>query len=282
MISASRLLPLVPATALVLFVIGLPQLLMLRFSLNEYDPAQLMREVLTLGNYLSALSDPFYQDVMLRTLSVAGISTVVCAVLGLPAAYILSRARSEHLKTILLLCVVIPLLIGNAARSVGWIVVLNDRGLINSLLMTLGITNAPIRMMNTTFGVVVSLVSILLPYMIIAIQTVLDGIDRSVEEAAQSLGAGFGTTLRRVLMPMAMPGIYAGVVLTFVLGVGAYAAPVFIGGPSFQMMAPKIYEQILVANNWPMGAALSFILLGFTLIVTTVLTALLQRRYGRL
>lgn len=280
--TTTRLAPLIPATLLVVLVIVLPQLLMLRFSLNQYDTATLMREAFTGQNYIAALFDPFYRDVMLRTVTVAFLSTAVCAVLGVPAGYVLSRAATPRLKTIILLCVIVPLLIGNAARSVGWIVVLSDRGAINSLLMNIGLIDTPIRMMNTTFGVVVSLVSILLPYMIIAVQSVLDGINQTVEEAALSLGADFKTMMWRVLLPLAMPGVFVGIVLTFVLGMGAYAAPVFIGGPSFQMMAPKIYEQILVANNWPMGAALSFILLGFTIIVTVVLTTGLQRRYGRL
>lgn len=278
----TRIAPLIPATALVVFIIALPQLLMLRFSVSQYDATSLMREAFTLQNYITAIFDPFYQQVLLRTVIVASLSTAVCAILGVPAAYLLSRAATPRLKTILLLCVITPLLIGNAARSVGWIVVLSDRGAANSVLTTLGLIDAPIRMMNTTFGVVVSLVSILLPYMIITVQSVLDGINKSVEEAALSLGADFQTMLRRILLPLAMPGVFGGIVLTFVLGMGAYAAPVFVGGPSFQMMAPKIYEQILVANNWPMGAALSFILLAFTLLVTVLLTAVLQRRYGKL
>jgi len=281
-VAKTRIAPLIPATALVVFIIALPQLLMLRFSVSQYDATSLMREAFTLQNYITAIFDPFYQQVLLRTVIVASLSTAVCAILGVPAAYLLSRAATPRLKTILLLCVITPLLIGNAARSVGWIVVLSDRGAANSVLTTLGLIDAPIRMMNTTFGVVVSLVSILLPYMIITVQSVLDGINKSVEEAALSLGADFQTMLRRILLPLAMPGVFGGIVLTFVLGMGAYAAPVFVGGPSFQMMAPKIYEQILVANNWPMGAALSFILLAFTLLVTVLLTAVLQRRYGKL
>lgn len=278
----TRIGPLLPATALVVLIIALPQLLMLRFSVNQYDAATLMREAFTLQNYAAVITDPFYQQVMLRTVTVAFLSTVICVVLGVPAAYLLSRAATPRLKTILLLCIIIPLFIGNAARSVGWIVVLSDRGAANGILISLGLVSEPIRMMNTTFGVVVSLVSILLPYMIIAVQSVLDGINKAVEEAALSLGADFQIMLRRILLPLAMPGVFAGIILTFVLGMGAYAAPVFIGGPSYQMMAPKIYEQILVANNWPMGAALSFILLGFTVLITVILTFALQRRYGKL
>jgi putative spermidine/putrescine transport system permease protein len=281
-VTITRIGPLLPATALVVLIIALPQLLMLRFSVNQYDAATLMREAFTLQNYAAVITDPFYQQVMLRTVTVAFLSTVICVVLGVPAAYLLSRAATPRLKTILLLCIIIPLFIGNAARSVGWIVVLSDRGAANGILISLGLVSEPIRMMNTTFGVVVSLVSILLPYMIIAVQSVLDGINKAVEEAALSLGADFQIMLRRILLPLAMPGVFAGIILTFVLGMGAYAAPVFIGGPSYQMMAPKIYEQILVANNWPMGAALSFILLGFTVLITVILTFALQRRYGKL
>lgn len=278
----TQLVPLIPATALVVFVILLPQLLMFRYSLNQYDPAKLMIETLTLENYALAILDPFYQEVLLRTLVVAGISTAVCLVLGFPLAYWISRVSSARLKTLLILMVVIPLLVGNAARTVGWIVLVSDGGAINSALMSLGIMSEPFKIMNTGLGVVISLVSILLPYMVIAMQSVLEGIDQSLEEAALSLGASAWTSTRRIVIPLAMPGIYAGAVLTFVLAMGAYAAPVFIGGPTFHMMAPKVYEQIVTVNNWPMGSTLSFLLLAVTLIITVVVTKLLQRRYGQL
>ncbi|MFC7397895.1 ABC transporter permease [Chelatococcus sp. GCM10030263] len=271
-----------PATALIVFVIVLPQLLLLRFSLNRFDPVQLMVEAVTLDNYVQALTDPFYLSVLTRTFAVSAICVLICLVLGFPLAYTISRTQSRRMKELLFLILITPLLIGNAARTIGWIVMLGEGGAINSTLRATGLIETPLQLMHTTTGVIIGLVSILLPYMVVAIQSVIDGIDPALEEAASGLGAGSLTMARRILVPLAMPGIFAGTILTLVLGMGAYATPVFIGGPAFHMMAPKIYEQIVRANNWPMGATLSFMLLLLSVVVTIVATKTMQKWYGRL
>jgi len=110
---------------------------------------------------------------------------------------------------------------------------------------------------------------------------VIEGIDRSVEEAAFNLGATPLQMARRVLFPLAMPGVLAGTILTFILAMNAYATPVLIGGPSFHMMAPKVYEQALKVFNWPFAASMAFVLMGVTLVLTVTASLALQRRYGK-
>ena len=117
--------------------------------------------------------------------------------------------------------------------------------------------------------------------MVLTLSSVIEGIDRAVEEAAFSLGANPWTMFQRVLVPLAMPGILAGTILTFILAMNAYATPVLLGGPKFQTMGPLVYNQFAQQNNWPFGAAISFILMAATLILTAAANILIQLRYRR-
>lgn len=272
----------VPSLLLVLFGLGLPLLLMARYSLAEFDPRDMAIQGLTLENYAKFLTDPFYRDVLWRTLKVAAMSTLICLLLGVPAAYVISRTRSPGLRTALILCSVIPLLMGNAVRVAGWMVLLADRGLVNETLIQVGLTSEPIRIMYTMTAVLLSLVAVLLPFMIITLQSVFDRVSPVYEEAAASLGARPFTAFTRIFIPLAMPGIYSGGLLVFILGMNAYASPVLLGGPTFHMMAPMVYQQAIEAFNWPFSASLAFVLMVATLVLTVASSLFLQKRYGRM
>ena len=138
-----------------------------------------------------------------------------------------------------------------------------------------------LRMLYTPGAVVVGIVAVVAPYMILTLAAVIEGIPRQVEEAAANLGAGPLTAFRRVVLPLALPGVIAGSVLVFILCMNAYATPVLLGGPSFKMMAPAVYDQFVRGTNWPFGAALAFILLVVTMGLTVVGSLLLGRRYRR-
>jgi putative spermidine/putrescine transport system permease protein len=128
--------------------------------------------------------------------------------------------------------------------------------------------------------VIIGIIAVNLPFMVLTLQSVMEGINRSVEEAAFSLGAPPAQTFCRVLWPLAMPGILAGTILTFILGMNAYATPVLLGGPKFKMMAPLVFGQFQL-NNWPFGAAVAFILMTTTLVLTAIASLAMQRRYRR-
>lgn len=271
---------LLPSLTLVLAGLVLPLVLMGRTSLAVFDPGQVAAEGLTLENYTRFFGDPFYLWILARTLTVAASCTLVCLLLGLPAAYILTRLTSPGLKTALILATIVPLLMGNAVRAAGWMVLLADRGLVNSALLYTGIIVEPVRILYTGTAVVIGLIAVLLPFMIISLQSVFEGIGEIYEEAALSLGARPWSMFFRVLLPLAMPGIFSGCLLCFVLAVNAYATPVLIGGPSFQMMAPKVYEQAIKVYNWPFAASLAFILMGVTFALTVLSSVTLRKRYG--
>ncbi|SEG41198.1 putative spermidine/putrescine transport system permease protein [Methylobacterium sp. 190mf] len=268
-----------PGTLLVVLALLGPLALMLRYSFNRFVPGELMVEGLTLANYAKFLHDSFYRDVLLTTLWVAALSTLICLVLGFPVAYALVRQVGQRWKSKLLILIILPLLMGNAVRTAAWMVILGDKGLLAALLSGVGLT--PTRLMYTPTAVVIGLVSVTLPFMIVTLQSVLERIDPVLEEAAESLGAGHLTILRRVVLPLALPGLLAGTMLCFILSMNAYATPVLIGGPQFHMMAPEVYQQVAKAMNWPFGAALAFVLMSVTLVLTTTANVLVQRRYRR-
>jgi putative spermidine/putrescine transport system permease protein len=250
-----------PAVLITVVFLVLPLTIMFRYSLNRYSPRELMIEAVSFENYARFFTDDFYQGVLGTTVWVSGLVTVLCLVLGLPAAYYIARAPLR-IKGLLIILVVLPLLMGNAVRTASWMVVLGKTGVVNAVLLWLGAIQDGLTILYTPTAVVIGLTSVLLPFMI-------------------NLGAGPITTFFKVIVPLALPGIVAGSVLCFTLSMNAYATPVLIGGPQFHMMGPTIYGQITKAANWPFGAALAFVLMGATLALTFGSTIALQRRWRR-
>jgi len=257
-----------PSLIFVVVLLMGPLLLLGRYSLNHFEPGQFMVDEVTLENYGRFFSDPFYRGVLFRTIGISVLSTIICLALGILPAYYIARVQSGKLKSLLLIMVILPLFMGNAVRVAGWMVLLADRGLLNAFMQALGLTQEPVQMLYTGTAVLVGIVSVNLPFMIITLQSVIEGIDRPLEEAGLNLGANHLQMFRRVLLPLMMPGIITGTVLCFILAMNAYATPLLIGGPKFQMMAPAVYEQITRSSNWPFGAALAFVLMASTLFLT--------------
>ena len=152
-------------------------------------------------------------------------------------------------------------------------------GVINASLMGTGAISQPLEIMFSETAVIIGITAVNLPFMVLTLQSVIEGIDRSVEEAAFNLGATPLQMARRVLLPLAMPGVLAGTILTFILAMNAYATPVLLGGPRFQMMGPMVYNQFIQQNNWPFGGAIAFILMTATLLLTLAANLVVQGRY---
>ena len=267
-----------PASIVVLGIIVVPLFLMLGYSFNHFDPVELMQETLTLENYVKFFGDAYYRKVFMTTLGVAAICTVLALVLGFPVAYFLAKTQSRF-KSLFIVLLVFPLMVGNVVRAAGWMVILGNVGVVNATLMWLGVTDEPIKFMYTPFAVIIGTTAVVMPYMILTLQSVLEGIDFSVEEAAQNLGATFATTFRRIVLPIAAPGVAAGTMLVFILCMNAYATPVLLGGTGLTMMAPSLYDQISKASNWPFGAAMALVLIVTTLILASLSNWLIHRNY---
>jgi putative spermidine/putrescine transport system permease protein len=268
-----------PATVIVVMGLLLPICILFRYSLNQFKPRVMMVEAFTAENYIKFFTDPYYTNIFFTTLKVALICTAICLVLGFPLAYVLARTQTRF-KNILIMLVVLPLFVGNAVRAAGWMTLFGSKGFLNVTLMDLGIISEPMQIMFTEGAVIAGIIAVNLPYMVLTLQSVIEGIERNIEEAAFSLGAGPFAMFRRVLWPLALPGIIAGTILTFILGMNAYATPVLLGGPKFKMMGPLVFGQFQL-NNWPFGAAVSFILMTATLVLTAAANILIQRRYRR-
>ncbi|MCX8997951.1 ABC transporter permease [Rhizobiaceae bacterium BDR2-2] len=266
-----------PATFVAaLGVIG-PMLYLLRYSFNRFDPRLLMIDAFSLENYVKFFTDTYYLSAYYTTLWVAFICTAICLVLAFPLSYVLARTQSRY-KNLMIIGVVVPLFVGNAVRAAGWMSFFGNRGLLNVTLMKIGIIDQPIEIMYTQFAVVVGIIAVNLPYMILSLQSVIESINRNVEEAAFSMGARPMQMFRRVLLPLALPGVAAGTILTFILAMNAYATPVLLGGPSFRMMSPLIYDQFRL-NNWPGSAAIAFILMTTTLLLTILVGIITRQKF---
>jgi putative spermidine/putrescine transport system permease protein len=269
-----------PASLVVLMIIIVPVLILFRYSFNQYDPIELMRSAFTLENYGKFFGDAYYRNVFFTTLWVAALCTGLALVLGFPVAYFLAKTQSRF-KSLFVILLVFPLMVGNVVRAAGWMIVFGNAGALNAVFIALGITDQPVRLLYTPMAVVVGTTAVVMPYMILTLQSVLEGIDFAVEEAAQVLGADFFTTFRRIVLPIAAPGVAAGTMLVFILCMNAYATPVLLGGSGITMMAPALYEQINKASNWPFGAALALILVVGTLAMALLSNWLIHRRYAK-
>ncbi|OZI66402.1 ABC transporter permease [Bordetella genomosp. 11] len=267
-----------PASLVVLLIIVVPLLQLVRYSFNHFDPADMMQAAFTLENYAKFFADPYYRGVFLTTVGVAALCTVLALILGFPVAYFLARTDSRH-KSLFVILLVFPLMVGSVVRAAGWMVILGNAGIVNAVLKGLGLIEHSLQLMYTPTAVVVGTTAVVMPYLILTLQSVLEGMDFSVEEAARNLGAGFFTTFRRVVLPIAAPGVAAGTMLVFILCMNAYATPVLLGGTGLTMMAPALYDQITRASNWPFGSAMALILVCATLLMALLSNWLIHRRY---
>jgi len=248
--------PALSAVALLLFV---PLIFIVVYSFWLRSAAGADQVGFYLDNWQEALSDPFYRDILLNTLKIAAITTLVCALMGYPAAYFI--ARSSGNKAVLLLLLMLPFWISYIIRTMSWINILGVSGAFNSALMAIGILDEPVQMLYNETTVILGLVHFLLPFMVLNVFVSLDGIDRNLEDAANSLGATKWQAFTQVTLPLSLPGLAAGGLLCFVLGAGTYITPLVLGGPTDAMFANLVYEAIITQLNWPLGSALSLMLL---------------------
>jgi putative spermidine/putrescine transport system permease protein len=182
----------------------------------------------SIENYTDFFARPDYVATLLRTFEVAAETSVFSLLLAYPTAYFIARMKGR--RDVLLLFIILPWLVSLVVRTFGWIVLLGNRGVINDVLMASGLIRGPAPLMFNHFGVLVGMVHVFCPFMIIAILNSFFHLDRAMEEAAMSLGAGPWTTFRRVVLPLTMPGVVNGVVIVFLISTGAVVTPLMLGG----------------------------------------------------
>jgi spermidine/putrescine transport system permease protein len=228
----------------------------------------------------SLLFNPAYLYIFGRSILLALVSTVLCMLISFPVAYYMAR-QPENRKNILVMLVTIPFWTNLLIRTYCWILILRDNGVINNTLMGLGVLNQPIPMLYTNFAILVGLVYTFLPFMILPMYSTLEKLDVKLFEAAHDLYATRWQLLRRVVIPLSMPGIVAGFVLVFIPALGAFVAPDLLGGGKNLMIGSLIQLQFSSSRNWPFGAAASLILLALVLISLMIYARTPAAKAGR-
>ena len=218
-------------------------------------------------HYAKFLLDSYYLKVLAETIGFGITAACVSALIGFPVGYSLARLPPQKRRW-RLIAVILPLTLSLVVVVFGWLVVLGRNGLVNSLLMGFGLVDRPQQMLFNRTAVLIVLVQQFLPFMILSVMSVVAQINPAVEQAAANLRANRFTTFRRVVLPLAMPGILTGWTLVFILSASAFITPRLVGGPRVQMVGSLIYEQVLTILNWPFAGAMAFILLVVTLAVT--------------
>ncbi|WP_051089924.1 ABC transporter permease [Novispirillum itersonii] len=241
-----------------------------------YLLAALDREKLADGSIVKAPEQSsIYVDILERTFTVSLSVTLLCLVLGFPVAYLLATLPAKH-ANILMILVLLPFWTSLLVRTAAWVVLLQEQGLVNELLLALGIIEKPIRMIYNRIGVYIAMTHILLPFMILPLYSVMKGIKPHFMRAATSLGATPTEAFVRVYLPMTLPGIGAGALLTFILALGYYITPALVGGAADQMISFFIAFYTSDTVNWGMASALGAVLL----VATLVLYSLYNRLVG--
>jgi spermidine/putrescine transport system permease protein len=213
-----------------------------------------------LDNWVEVLTDRFYLDILAQTLRIAATSTLMCILLGYVPAYFIAMSATRH-KTLLILLLMLPFWISYIIRTMSWINILGVSGALNVFLMWTGIISEPLQILYNEGTVVLGLVHFLLPFMILNVYVSLEGLDRNLIDAARSLGCTGWQAFWEVTLPLSLPGLAAGSLLCFVLGAGTYITPMVLGGPRDAMFANLVFEAIITQLNWPLGSALSLVLL---------------------
>jgi spermidine/putrescine transport system permease protein len=221
------------------------------------------------GNYLTLITDPQYYQVLLRTLKIASLVSIFAFLIAYPLTYFLVfRIKSAKLRSVLYIAVIVPLWVSYLLRAYTWKTILGSSGVLNSFLIWTGILDQPADIfLYSQFAMVIVLTYIYIPFLVMPVYSSLEKIPRNLVEASKDLGVGRWQTFLRVTLPLSVPGILAGMTFTFCLTMGDFIAPFLIGGPDGLMIANVVQTQFGTAFNWPLGSALSIVMLVIVLVI---------------
>jgi len=272
--------------AIGLFLI-VPILIVIGYSLMEANPYGGVNQVFSSDAYTALLFERQLDDslaftdsyllIALRSIGIAGLTTVITLLIGFPVAVWLAMQPVQR-RGLLIFLITVPFWANLLIRTYAWILLLRNTGVINNSLMDLGLIHEPLQLLYTDGAVLLGLVYTYAPFVVLPIYATLEKMDIRLLEAAQDLYAGRWRTLRKVVLPIAKPGIFAGAILTFVPCLGAMIAPELLGGGTRMMLGNLIFRQFSDARNWPFGAALSLVLMAAVMLVLTVYALRAQRQ----
>ena len=273
---AYKLLISVPAILWVALFLLFPYGLMFAHSFWSVSDGVILHNW-NLSNYRTLIHNPLYWQVLLRTACIAGSVTILSVFLGYPLAYFLSFHASPR-KELLYQLVIVPLWVSYLVRGYAWKTILGSDGVLNGFLQYLHITNEPVSaLLYSPFAVILMLTHIYTPFVFLPIYASLEHIPRPLVEASQDLGASPRSTFFRIILPLSLPGLLAGATFAFVLSLGDFLATLLVGGPSGTMIANLVQSLFGAAYDWPLGAAISILILLFTLAILTFTQRLEER-----
>ena len=235
----------------------------------------------SLAQYGKFLGDTFNLRVLVETLWLGVKATLVCLFFGYPLAWLTARA-SPRVQSLLLFLIVLPILTSVVVRTFSWIVILGKQGVLNKMLMGIGLIDEPLKLLFSETGVVMVLAQVQLPLIVLPLMTTLSRIDPNLSSASAALGAGEWRTFWKITLPLSVPGMIAGCILAFAACVTAFVTQTLIGGARLVYMPLFIYQQATGANNWPFAAAMSVIFMIAVLFIVYVLNILAKTSRGQI
>ncbi|ANS46905.1 ABC transporter permease [Bacillus thuringiensis] len=254
-----------PTVAWLLIFFLIPLVFVLGFAFMQRGAYGTVEMQFTLEN-ISRVFDPLYLGTLWETVKIAVITTVICLLIGYPFAYTITIVDRKY-RSILLLLATIPFWINFLVRSYAWIVILRSQGLVNTLLLKLGIISEPLNLLYNTPSVILGMVYSLLPFMILPVYVAIEQLDKRKLEAAYDLGATPIKAFWNITVPMTMSGIATGSILVFVSSIGMFVVSDVMGGSKVALIGNVIQNQFLGARDWPFGSALSIIVVLFSVLL---------------
>jgi ABC-type spermidine/putrescine transport system, permease component I len=234
----------------------------------------------SVSRYVAFFKDPYSMSVYYRTLKLSLIATIFSVLLGFPTSYYISRAK-KNVKGLFIIFAVFPLLTSAVVRSFSWMVILGKKGIINSFLINIGLINKPLELLYNEISIVVGFVYLFLPLMIMSLIGVMDNIDSSLIEAAESLGASRFEAFIKVIFPLSVPGIIVGSILVFTGSFTAYTTPQLLGGNKSRVLATLIYQKAMALSDWNSASVIATIMIITTIVISTVINKLASKLQGR-
>ena len=255
-----------PGIVLLCFFLVLP-------LISSLLPTVFPESSFSLQLYIDFFKDSYFMAVLGRTLSISLIVTIFCAVLGLPAAYVISGV-SKKWRGILIALTLFPLLTNSVIRSFAWITILGKNGVINNLLMMFGVINEPLSLLYTDFSIIIGSVYLFLPTMIMTLVGVLENIDDDLLEAAATLGLSPLKGFFKIILPLSLPGMIVGSILVFTGTLTAYTTPQLLGGNKKMMLATLLYQRATTLGDWTSASVIALVMIVITFAVMKALNLL--------
>lgn len=275
LLSGRGIWPAVPAIFVLTIVAVIPFVILLSLGFSDIVVSRgaIVSQTFSMAHLNSALTDPLYWTTFQRSLFLALNTTWLCLLFGYPVAY-LFLIGGKWTRRLILILTIAPLLTSGIVRTYAWLVILGGRGVVNATLMSLGLIDQPLRIMNTHWAVLIGMVQIHLPVMILPLIAVMSRHEGGLVEASANLGASRLDTLRTVILPLSAPGIGTGAALVFTLSYTTFVVPQILGGGNYLNAATMIYEQVVFSLEWSKGSVSSLILMVTCLIVLLAIAML--------